>query len=105
MTGSRCYAESVTVPVSALARIPDELSFAEAAPMGFAGVTWSSRRSREAAEHRRRRRVRSGFADIGQGTFALWFKFIAENVPFMVLPGFVLYAIYLQIDYLTSRTQ
>lgn len=33
------YAESVTVPVSALARIPDELSFVEAAPMGCAGVT------------------------------------------------------------------
>lgn len=33
------YAESVTVPVSALARIPDELSDAEAAPMGCAGVT------------------------------------------------------------------
>jgi alcohol dehydrogenase len=33
------YAESVTVPASSLARIPDELSFAEAAPMGCAGVT------------------------------------------------------------------
>ncbi|MGV0771476.1 alcohol dehydrogenase catalytic domain-containing protein [Mycobacterium syngnathidarum] len=33
------YAESVTVPANALARIPDELSFAEAAPMGCAGVT------------------------------------------------------------------
>jgi len=33
------YAESVTVPVTALARIPDELSFSEAAPMGCAGVT------------------------------------------------------------------
>ncbi|HXB88295.1 alcohol dehydrogenase catalytic domain-containing protein [Mycobacterium sp.] len=33
------YAESVTVPASALARIPDELSDAEAAPMGCAGVT------------------------------------------------------------------
>ncbi|WP_046319439.1 alcohol dehydrogenase catalytic domain-containing protein [Mycobacterium sp. UM_Kg1] len=33
------YAESVTVPVSALARIRDELSFVEAAPMGCAGVT------------------------------------------------------------------
>ena len=30
------YAESVVVPVSALARIPDELSFVEAAPMGCA---------------------------------------------------------------------
>jgi 2-desacetyl-2-hydroxyethyl bacteriochlorophyllide A dehydrogenase len=33
------YAESVTAPVSALARIPDELTDAEAAPMGCAGVT------------------------------------------------------------------
>ena len=33
------YAESVTVPASAVARIPDGLSFAEAAPMGCAGVT------------------------------------------------------------------
>ena len=33
------YAESITAPVAALARIPDELSFAEAAPMGCAGVT------------------------------------------------------------------
>jgi alcohol dehydrogenase len=33
------YAESMTVPATALARVPDELSFAEAAPMGCAGVT------------------------------------------------------------------
>jgi len=33
------YAESVTVPVSALARIPAELSDSEAAPLGCAGVT------------------------------------------------------------------
>ncbi|MFZ0227171.1 MAG: alcohol dehydrogenase [Mycobacterium sp.] len=33
------YAESATVPVTALARIPSELSDAEAAPMGCAGVT------------------------------------------------------------------
>src|SRR5271156_6605209 len=33
------YAESVTVPASALARIPAELSDAEAAPLGCAGVT------------------------------------------------------------------
>ena len=33
------YAQSVTAPATALARIPDELSFAEAAPMGCAGVT------------------------------------------------------------------
>lgn len=33
------YAQSVTAPANALARIPDGLSFAEAAPMGCAGVT------------------------------------------------------------------
>ncbi|TDH52720.1 alcohol dehydrogenase [Mycobacterium eburneum] len=33
------YAESVTVPANALAAIPEGLSFAEAAPMGCAGVT------------------------------------------------------------------
>lgn len=33
------YAESVTVPANALARIPDELTLVEAAPMGCAGVT------------------------------------------------------------------
>jgi len=33
------YAASVTAPWTALARIPDELSFVEAAPMGCAGVT------------------------------------------------------------------
>ena len=33
------YAESVTVPATALARVPAELSDAEAAPMGCAGVT------------------------------------------------------------------
>ncbi len=33
------YAESVTVPWTALARIPDGLSFVEAAPLGCAGVT------------------------------------------------------------------
>jgi alcohol dehydrogenase len=33
------YAQSVTAPATALARIPDELSFAEAAPLGCAGVT------------------------------------------------------------------
>jgi alcohol dehydrogenase len=33
------YAESVTVPANALARIPSGLSFADAAPMGCAGVT------------------------------------------------------------------
>jgi len=33
------YAESVTVPATALARIPDGLSFVEAAPLGCAAVT------------------------------------------------------------------
>lgn len=33
------YAQSATVPANALARIPEELSFAEAAPLGCAGVT------------------------------------------------------------------
>lgn len=33
------YAESMVAPVTALARIPEELSFTEAAPMGCAGVT------------------------------------------------------------------
>ena len=47
--------------------------------------------------------VGAGFDNIGQGAFGLWFKFIAENVPFIVLPPLVLYAIHLQIDYLTRR--
>jgi alcohol dehydrogenase len=43
------YAESVTVPANALARIPNELSFTEAAPMGCAGVTtYSALRSTKA---------------------------------------------------------
>lgn len=33
------YAQSVTVPANAVARMPGELSFAQAAPMGCAGVT------------------------------------------------------------------
>jgi hypothetical protein len=47
--------------------------------------------------------VGAGFHDIGQGAFGLWFKFIGENVPFIVLPPLVLYSIHLQIDYLTRR--
>ncbi|KMO80620.1 emopamil-binding protein [Mycolicibacterium chubuense] len=47
--------------------------------------------------------VGSGFDDIGQGPFGLWFKFIGENLPFIVLPPFVLYAIHLQVDFLTRR--
>ena len=47
--------------------------------------------------------VRAGFGDIGQGGFGLWFKFIAENVPFMILPFFALVAMYRQIDHLTRR--
>jgi hypothetical protein len=45
----------------------------------------------------------AGFSDIGQGAFGLGFKFVAENIPFIVLPPLVLYSIYLQIDYLTRR--
>lgn len=47
--------------------------------------------------------VGAGFSDIGQGAFGLGFKFIAENIPFIVLPPLVLYATYLQIDHLTRR--
>jgi hypothetical protein len=47
--------------------------------------------------------VRSGFDHIGQGAFGFWFKFIGENVPYMALPFLVLFAIYIQIDYLTRR--
>ncbi|MGV0714022.1 alcohol dehydrogenase catalytic domain-containing protein [Mycolicibacterium sp. XJ662] len=43
------YAESAVVPVTALARIPDELSFAEAGPMGCAGVTTFNALRRTAA--------------------------------------------------------
>ncbi|BBX15623.1 emopamil-binding protein [Mycolicibacterium duvalii] len=45
--------------------------------------------------------VGAGFENIGQGAYSLGFKFIAENVPFIVLPPLVLYAIHLQIDHLT----
>jgi hypothetical protein len=47
--------------------------------------------------------LRSAFADIGEGAFGFWFKFIGENVPFMVLPFLVLVAIHAQVDYLTRR--
>jgi hypothetical protein len=47
--------------------------------------------------------VGAGFDDIGQGSYGLWFKFIGENIPFIVLPPLVLYAIHLQIDYLTRQ--
>lgn len=43
------YAESVVVPATALARIPDQLSFAEAGPMGCAGVTTFNALRRTAA--------------------------------------------------------
>jgi alcohol dehydrogenase len=43
------YAESIVVPITALARIPDGLSFAEAAPMGCAGVTTFNALRRTAA--------------------------------------------------------
>jgi hypothetical protein len=47
--------------------------------------------------------IRAGFNDIGQGAYGLWFKLVGENVPYMILPVFVLYAVYLQVDYLTRR--
>jgi hypothetical protein len=47
--------------------------------------------------------VGAGLNDIGQGAFGFWFKFIGENIPFMVLPPLVLYAIYLQVDYFTRK--
>ncbi|MBO0678015.1 emopamil-binding protein [Mycolicibacterium sp. S2-37] len=47
--------------------------------------------------------VGAGFENIGQGSWGLWFKFIGENVPFIVLPPLVLYSLHLQIDYLTRR--
>jgi hypothetical protein len=47
--------------------------------------------------------VGAGFRDIGQGAFGLWFKFVAENSPFIVVPPLVLYSIHLQIDYLTRK--
>jgi alcohol dehydrogenase len=43
------YAEYTTVPASALARIPDQLSAVEAAPMGCAGVTTFNSLRRSAA--------------------------------------------------------
>jgi hypothetical protein len=47
--------------------------------------------------------IRAGFSDIGQGAYGLWFKFIGENIPYIILPVFVLYAVYVQLDYLTRR--
>lgn len=47
--------------------------------------------------------IRAGFNDIGQGAYGLWFKLVGENVPYMILPVFVLYAVYLQVDYLSRR--
>src|ERR1700761_201320 len=41
--------------------------------------------------------IRAGFSDIGQGAYGLWFKFIGENVPYIILPAFLLYAVYDQI--------
>jgi phosphoglycerol transferase MdoB-like AlkP superfamily enzyme len=45
--------------------------------------------------------IRAGFADIGQGAYGLWGKFVGENVPYLILPYFVLYAIYYLTDHLT----
>ena len=47
--------------------------------------------------------IRAGFNDIEQGAFGLWFKFIGENVPYLILPYFVLYAIYYLVDHLTRQ--
>jgi hypothetical protein len=47
--------------------------------------------------------IRAGFNDIGHGAYGFWFKFVGENVPYMILPFFVLYAVYLQVDHLTRR--
>jgi hypothetical protein len=47
--------------------------------------------------------VRAGFNDIGQGAFGFWFKFIGENVPYLILPYFVLYAIYYLVNHLTRQ--
>lgn len=47
--------------------------------------------------------IRAGFTDIGQGAFGLWFKFIGENVPYLILPYFILYAIYYLVDHLTRQ--
>lgn len=47
--------------------------------------------------------IRAGLHDIGQDGYGLWFKLVGENVPYMILPVFVLYAVYLQVDYLTRR--
>jgi alcohol dehydrogenase len=44
------YAESIVAPATALARIPDGLTFAEAAPMGCAGVTTFNALRKTAAE-------------------------------------------------------
>ena len=47
--------------------------------------------------------ARAGFADIGQGVYGLAFKFIGMNIASIIFPVLVLYAIYLQVDYLTRR--
>jgi hypothetical protein len=47
--------------------------------------------------------IRAAFDDIGQGAFGLWFKFIGENVPYLILPYFVLYAIYYLVNQLTRE--
>src|SRR3954471_21598269 len=74
------YAESVTAPATALARIPDELSFAEAAPMGCAGVTTYNalRRTRAVAGDRVAVLGIGGLGHPGvQGARAMGFETIA----------------------------
>ena len=66
------YAESVTAPATALARIPDELSFTEAAPMGCAGVTtYNVALGFATSEERESARVRGDYQTyLGRGASA-----------------------------------
>lgn len=61
------YAESVTVPVSALARIPAGISDAEAAPLGCAGVTTVLSGVRAWIEELPLSEAAEGFAALQQG--------------------------------------
>lgn len=49
--------------------------------------------------------VKNGFAAIGQGFwYGVAYKFFLYNGAFIIFPGLVLFAIYLQVDYLTRRS-
>src|SRR5690348_14843055 len=67
------YAESVVAPATALARIPDELSFTEAAPMGCAGVTTYNalRQTKAKAGDRKSTRLNSSHPSISYAVFCL----------------------------------